>query len=402
MHIQRLYYDDPYDDYLKKPFYEINRSYHQRKNQSIDWYIPERNQIWHQTYFAKQAVKDHQAKGNCRFAMLCMEYMEDQGWLQPNDIILDPMCGIGSFNMMAALRGYDSIGVELEKVYYDDMMGFERPEEDILIGAPTEGTHFNLFAGIDTHIEGSIEKFRKATAGIKGVGMIQIVQHDARDLLFKLSELKLLCDITNDSIHILNSPPYGNRLTDEMQKTGSNVGRKHRPDYKDTKFADRKQYSLDPANIGNSKLVLSDNSKINVLNSPPYTSGTEQNKDQAKYLDQTGHKEHIYDNPDNIARLEASAYAVEMLKVYKSIYSVLSSGSYVCLITRNFIQKGEIIYLDKLTKSLMRTTGFKYLTTKRAALPEVSCLKITNWNKFFKSRGLPLIDWEEATFYMKE
>ena len=122
---------------------------------------------------------------------------------------------------------------------------------------------------------------------------------------------------------------------------------------------------------------------------------------QAKHLeDYTGHKSHEYSN-NNIARLGDSKYNREMQKVYNSLYGILAKQSYVCLITRNFIQEKRVVFLDKLTIKLMERAGFEYLTTKRASLPEISFLKRVNWEKHFKKKGLPLIDWEEATFYVK-
>ena len=49
----------------------------------------------------------------------------------------------------------------------------------------------------------------------------------------------------------------------------------------------------------------------------------------------------------------------------------------------------------------MQQAGFEYLETKRAALPDISFLKNINWKKYFKDEWLPLVDWEEITFYTK-
>jgi len=291
----------------------------------MDWRVENRNKQWHQAFFASQALKDHQAKGNCESATVTLEYMERQGWLKEGDMIFDPMCGIGTFPIVAALRGYNALGTELESRYIRDMIGYdEQLSED------------TLFANETAHVEGSIERFLRITEDVKKVGSIRILQCDARELE----------SISRDF------------------------------------FAFR--------------------ADTHVLCSPPYTSTTEQSKKQASYLsDYTGHKEHKY-SETNIAVLKDSVYDREMRKVYKSLYNVLRPGSYVALVTENFIQAARVVLLDQLTMELMREAGFIYLETKRVQIPEVSFLKRINYNKHHEKKGLPLIDWEDITFYKKE
>lgn len=425
-------YSVPYRGYQDNDFYEINRKWRRRiyAREELDWYIKERNQGWHETYFSRQAVKDHQAKGNCRFAMLCLEYMESQGWLQDNDLILDPMCGIGSFLIVAALKGYSCIGVELELRYYNNMIGYNEIIREE-----------SLFCGIPVHVEGSLEAFRKATDWKADVGSISVVNHDARNLqgvILKFPENSTYKDRLNT---VLCSPPYGNRFSDETQQLSSRKNHKGYVEFNDVDWSERKQYSKDSDNIGNDKIKVicsppygtdaksvtsghedyngidwdgrdnasnrsDDNigkNKIKVICSPPYTSGTEASHAQATTVKEyTGQKAHVYSD-NSIAVLDSgAAYNREMRKVYKSLYSVLGSGSHVCLITRNFIQQKKVVFLDELTVRLMQSAEFTYLETKRASLPNISFFKRNNWQKFFAKKGLPLIDWEEATFYVKE
>lgn len=356
----------------------------------IDWDIKDKNKQWHETFFTKRAIYDHQAKGSCRFCWHIIKEMEKQGWLEEDDIVLDPMCGIGSFNIVSALSGYNSIGVELEETFYKDMVGFDTRES---VGDD------DLFGSFDSHVEGTIERFLKMTDDIESVGDILTVKGDARNLkevllgyeypnkkrkLETLPELRVIC-----------SPPYGNRMRDEGQRFGSKDGK----NWADMEGSEdyNKQYSQDEGNIGSAK--------INVVCSPPYGRSTEHSEKQIKSMDKPGsgfhgHKPFKY-GKGNIAVLADSKYSREMQKVYDSMYELLEPGAHVALVTRNFIQNFKVVELDELTIKLMKVAGFEYIKTVRARLPELSLFKNINWEKYHKDKGLPKIDWEEVTYYAK-
>ena len=48
----------------------------------IDWQNCQRNNEWHDRFFAPKALRDHQAKGNCDSAALTLDYMIEKGWLK--------------------------------------------------------------------------------------------------------------------------------------------------------------------------------------------------------------------------------------------------------------------------------------------------------------------------------
>jgi len=378
----------------------------------INWDIKEKNKQWHETFFTKRAIYDHQAKGNCTFCQCIIKDMEKEGWLQKGDIILDPMCGIGSFNIVAALLGYDSIGVELEDTFYKDMVGFDTREE---VGED------DLFGSFLSHVDGTIERFLKLTADIHAIGDILIVKGDARNLKEVLRGYKY-------PNKVICSPPYGNRMRDEGQRFGSKDGTdwSKREDH-------NKQYSLDKENIGNAKVSIAssppysstteiggglakkrnvnysdDNlarNKIKVITSPPYGRSTEHSEKQIKSLDKPGSEFHGHRpfkyGKGNIALLQDNKYSQEMLKVYKSMYEILEPGAHVALVTRNFIQEFKVVELDVLTIKLMVSAGFCYIKTRRARLPELSMFKHMNYTKYHKKKGLPKIDWEEVSYFVK-
>ena len=301
-------------------------------------------------------------------ATKAIEYMMGKGWLQEGDIVLDPMCGIGSFLICAAMKGFDCIGVELEHRFIEDMEGYDKVIED------------DLFSG-KAHIQGSLEKFRWLAKDNASIGSIRVYQGDARTLT--------MMDLSADAV--LCSPPYGNRLNDERQQSTGDFSEFASAEY---------SYSKNPSNIGNAK--------IKVICSPPYKHG-EHSAEKIESIGEFGNRElghgmkpHEYLDPKNIANIDSdSKYSYEMSKVYRSLYNFLAPNAYVALVTRNFIQNKKVVELDKLTMRLMERAGFFYLETKRANNPEVSFFRQINHNKVLKDLGLPLIDWEEITFYRK-
>ena len=356
----------------------------------FDWVITEKNSTsWHRIFFTPSETKLHQAKGSCSMIMKVIEYMEEQGWLKKGDVILDPMCGIASFLRMAALKGYDCMGIELEQSFIDVMEGIDH-----------KTVHSFKF-----RTEGGLEKFRSVTKGLKNIGQIIISQGDARELEKVIPPMYFDCmppefEYGKSKVATICSPPYGNRLTDVGQQMGSkSVETWQERDEKAAK-AGYAQYSQDSDNIGNSKIAT--------ICSPPYGMGEHsQKKIDSLPTEQDGKrfthgmKPHTYVHPDNIAILKDNKYSREMLKVYKSLYNVLGEGSYVALVTKDFIQNGKVIQLHKETIRLMEEAGFCFIEHKKAKLPEVSFMLRINWVKFHKDKGLPLICWEDITFYKK-
>ena len=194
----------------------------------IDWPDCQRNNEWHDRFFAPKALRDHQAKGNCDSAALCLDYMVEQRWIQDGDVILDPMCGIGSFLIVAAIKGFNCMGVELEQRFIDDMEGY-----DTVVNDPED-----MFTASKEHVLGNLEHFRKATADMPHVGSINVFKGDARNLtMLELNVDAVLC-----------SPPYGNRMSDKRQQISGDDPRSWTEISKDS--ASVAQYSDSKNNIG--------------------------------------------------------------------------------------------------------------------------------------------------------
>lgn len=56
----------------------------------------------------------HPAKMSPALCFKILEHLEELGLLQPGASVLDPLCGIGTSLLAAALKGYPATGIELE------------------------------------------------------------------------------------------------------------------------------------------------------------------------------------------------------------------------------------------------------------------------------------------------
>lgn len=181
--------------------------------------------------FLEHAIA-HPAKANTKL----LEFLIEEH-TQPGDTVLDPMAGSGSTLVVAALKGRNAIGVELEQKFYEWM----------------EKSRIN------------VEKHHALTSK----GWIRSICGDAR----RLSELLIQSDV------ILTSPPYSETLQQDhdYQKeygfpraTGKPIG------------IGRSQahtiYSGNPENIGN----LSHGDVEAVLTSPPYAASVNAFNDPAR------------------------------------------------------------------------------------------------------------------------
>ena len=285
-------------------------------DEDINWDINTNNRSWHKSFFTAKAVLDHQAKANCAMVRKVVRHIKTK-YNNENAVILDPMCGIGSMLIMAGLEGHDSVGIEMEDIYYNDLIGYDSIRD--------EGGLW----GLTHHTEGVIEKYDRLTAGIKTFGKISVIQGDARNT-------DVLIDEYND-LSIVSSPPYGGHT----------------------------EYSREQI-VHNNCIV----------------------------------RTHNYENDANIASLTDDDYEREMSLVYES-YARIPNLRVVCLVTRDFIRKGAVVYLSALTIELMWKAGFELIEIIRTRLPEKSMFKVINFRNFHEGRGLPMIDWEEITIYKK-
>lgn len=156
----------------------------------------------------------HPAKMSPALAFRIIEHLQELGVLKRNSVILDPMAGVGTTNICAALKGYKTLSIELE------------------------GKFVELQKKNREYVER--KTYRKLDWGI--------IQGDARNL----SEILA----SRENVGVM-SPPFGPNLTG-----GHALEQEMRPN---RSYRLDESYSDNPANIGNLKDVVG-------ITSPPYAS----------------------------------------------------------------------------------------------------------------------------------
>jgi len=137
-------------------------------------------------------------------------------------------------------------------------------------------------------------------------------------------------------------------------------------------------YSRDPSNIGN--LPYGEIDKI--VTSPPY-EGTEA-RDRSQETSYIEDRERVHAGgsiiigkgyqarADNIGNLKSVSYLEAMLQVYQQCHNVLKPQGLMILVTKNFIRKKQIVWLDEDTIKLCEQAGFSYLERHYRKLPAQS------------------------------
>ena len=72
----------------------------------------------------------HPAKMSPSLCFKIIEHLRELGLLQKGDVILDPMCGIGTTLLSGAIRGFKTVGIELEdkflKLAWENVLTLEK------------------------------------------------------------------------------------------------------------------------------------------------------------------------------------------------------------------------------------------------------------------------------------
>ena len=163
----------------------------------------------------------HPAKANWYMMEWIFDYLMEKNWLKKGDLVLDPMCGIGTTNIVTSLKGIHSIGIEYEQKFVDICLKNKKKL--------TQVNQEQLFQ--------------------KELGKIAFLKGDARDL-----------SILNKIDAIITSPPYEQTMGDKHYSPRANrlmQLKKHITAYsgirKNLKFEGKRRinYSRGDGQIGN-------------------------------------------------------------------------------------------------------------------------------------------------------
>lgn len=100
----------------------------------------------------------------------------------------------------------------------------------------------------------------------------------------------------------------------------------------------------------------------------------------------------------NKGRLSMDSYLEAMLQVYQQCFSVLKSGGFMILVTKNFLRDRQEIRLDTDTIALCEKVGFLFVERHYRVLPSQSF-----WRIIYQKRypDAPVIDREDVLVFLK-
>tara|TARA_Y100000296_G_scaffold75066_2_gene94321 strand:+ start:2632 stop:3687 length:1056 start_codon:yes stop_codon:yes gene_type:complete len=278
-------------------------------------------------HFTTEESTIHPAKASMALMERIFEHLESYGFISKSSVIIDPMAGSGRTNIMASLRGYESVAVELEEKFVDLIKGNIKLFEEV-VGRPSK---------------------------------IKVIKGDAREV-----ENLFSGDVG------ITSPPYAEAIANKRRAETGGIAKREMEKGNLNHFSITMDgYSKNKENIGN----LKDRAMlVSAITSPPYgfdASGTGITSKNNKTYDENNPNYAMkgYDGgKNNIGGYSNQTYQEAMLQVYKGLFDAKISP--VVTITKNPTKNKKLKRLDTETIDLLEAAGYEIADYHRAILWE--------------------------------
>ena len=172
---------------------------------------------------------------------------------------------------------------------------------------------------------------------------------------------------------VVTSPPYGNRLADDVVQDGDEARMSYRQ-------------AID-----------------SIVTSPPYEgSETETGGDKGKRGGDSklrAKKDYKEVSEDNIGSMKGETYLEAMLTVYRECHKVLKPEGVMALVTKNFIRDKAVVRLDLDTIKLCEAAGFTLRDRWYFKLTTRSFWRILYRRKY---PDVPEVEYEDVLVFKKE
>ena len=353
---------------------------------------------WHGCYdgdayfkqYFEPSTYAHPAKISPLLADRIFKHLEKLELLKEGMTVLDFMAGSGRIPLMASLRGYKGLGVELEphfvkmcndnkkfaenkigrKLDMEILQGDSRQLSKLLsksdvavVSPPFEQSRHYYGDKSDEFWEKKAELSKRPAWLNKDGKTRQTIERQEEgygDNPSNIGNLKY-----KEMVGVVSPPYQDSEITNwKSDVKGSDI--KKRKELREEKEWDN--YSQNPENIGN----LKDTAFVGIT-SPPYDNRlSDGGKDQEKW--EQWHKLAIEkretatkynSNLENIGNQNNQNYLSEMLKVYKSASEICPI---ICTVTKNPTRAGKLRRLDLDTAKLLELAGYTIVDYHRAIL----------------------------------
>jgi DNA modification methylase len=335
-------------------------------------------------YYGADSI-GHPAKMHVKLAQWIIKNFTEFG-----DTILDPMAGIGTTLLEAAVLGRNAVGIEYEKRFV--MVCMEN------VGLFTRYPTLNRKGNIQLILGDARDMSELLSGRVEGIVMSPPYMTQAfqdQEFIFKSTKTnpsprRIAEQNYGEGVDVvITSPPYG-----EIRMDGGGCGDRgnHIKPYSGEDGGTWRT-QRDQDNLGN----LTHGDIDAVVMSPPFsTSPRTGNKDPEKFKKQAEakHKRDFSksqnamlpmdysDDPKNIGNLNSKSYLSEMKKVYTQCFQVLRPGGKAILVTKNFTRKQKVVRLDYDTILLMESCGFKLIDRYFRKITNPSFWIRNYWHKF--------------------
>ena len=204
-----------------------------------------------------------------------------------------------------------------------------------------------------------------------------------------------------DADAIVTSPPYGNRLADDVVADGDEA---------------RMSYRQAVGKVVDAVVVSPPYGESLKHRGQDYDAVRQKLRDQGyseKYIRASWSQPHqcqkwaeeaYGSDKENIGNLKGEKYQDAMSKVYASCYKTLKPGGPFILVVKNFIRDREVFRLDQLTIQLCEEVGFILKDHWYFKVPIKSFWKILyeqKWDEEKEGRPCPVIDYEDVLVFVR-
>ena len=336
---------------------------------------------WHGCYgsdaYYKQFVTPesyaHPAKISFLLAERIFKHLEHLGLLKEGMTICDFMSGSGRIPLMASLKGYASVGVELEN-HFVKMSNDNKKFAENKIGRKLDMTTIQgdsrqlskILGNADVGIVSPPYEKQRIADGQRKASNPNIHWREWEDGRgYNLDNPSNIGNLPYKEMVGVVSPPYKDVLEGgkpdyilELAKKKQGLG---------SVFSDKDniQNPYSPQNIAN----LKDKELVGITSPPYFQSGGEPNPED-NTINQRNRislrNNYNTNNPDNLGNQQGQSYLFAMLQCYQEAYK--SGMSVICTITKNPTRAGKLRRLDLDTAFLLEKSGFRVVDYHRAIL----------------------------------
>ena len=384
------------------------------------FHVCEDSLYWHGCYgldtvFKKYVTPEsfaHPAKMSFLLCERIFKHLEKLGLLQKYDVVCDFMAGSGRTNVVAFLRGYDSIAVELEphfrRMIEDNIVLTKRQINRKVEVKIIQGDSRHLSQFLAQQAVGIVSPPYQDTLIIPGSkGSISINRKNYNSSYETKrgysSNPQNIGNLKDKVLVGITSPPYQDLMNSEKHGIDmSKISGNQKTWGKYSQLENPLIYSSNPQNIGN----LKDKQLVGVT-SPPYEEmlGDKHHSPKADkltqikgfttYTERGQSKQNIgnlkdktmigitsppYENqvsmqdpnfipyiPENLGDRQGESYLQAMLQVYKEAVKVMPV---LVTVTKNPTRSGKLRRLDLDTVHLLQLAGYRVIDYHRAVLFE--------------------------------